>query len=1346
MKNEKIYLGLDIGTDSIGYAVTDQNYQLKKHGGAPMWGVTLFDAADLNTERRGFRSARRRLGRRQQRISLLQDLFASEISKIDEKFFIRLKESALYREDSQFRYSVFEDKNYSDRDFHKQYPTIHHLIDELMYSDEKHDIRLIYLACAWLVAHRGHFLNEVSKENISELTDFSKVANNFLSYFSDNGYVLPWDRDKNPEAEAVLRKKMSITAKYKELIAALYNVSKVSKAAADDFPFNKEAMLKALCGSKISAKDLFINEAYADIRSFSLGDDDDSLAEVISGVGEDAELLIRMKAIYDWSILVDALGGKETISKAKKDIYAQHSKDLAFLKAFIRDHANENYNLIFRDSSEKNPLSYAIYISSTKKDDDFSEALLKQVKKISPSESERAEYDDMVSRLELKEFLPKQKNTDNRVIPHQLYWHELDMILKRASKHYSFLNDSSDGITAADKIRSIFTFRIPYFVGPLNSHSEHSWIVRKSEGKIYPWNFEKMVDYNKSEQEFINRMTNRCTYLPDESVIPKESLLYHKYSVLNEINNIRIDNVKISVELKQKIYNDLFKTYKRVTRKKLEDYLKSNNYLSENQTLSGIDIQINSNLKPYFDLKMLLENGILTEEQAERIIERITYSEDKARIRIWLKIEFPDLSEEDAAYISRLNYKDFGRLSAKFLSSFEGVNRSTGEVTTVITELWNTNNNLMEILSDKYTFAENVEIERKNYYADKKQSLADRLDDMYISNSVKRPIIRTLDIVNDVAKACGKAPDKIFVEMARGAAADQKNKRTITRKQQLIELYKKIKTDDVRLMQKQLEDMGDMADNNLQSDRLFLYFMQLGKCAYSGQSIDITQIKGSCYNIEHIYPQALVKDDSILNNEVLVLSEINGEKSDTYPISAAIRNKMAGFWFMLKENGLITEEKYKRLTRKEPFSADEKFGFINRQLTETSQSTKAVAALLREKYPETEIVYVKARLASEFRQEFGMLKSRVFNDLHHAKDAYLNIVTGNVYNMKFTKRWFDINSRYSIKTSTLFSNELICGDETVWSGKEMIGEVKKIISKNNAHITKYSFCRHGGFFDQMPLKAASGLVPRKKELPTEKYGGYNKPTSSFFLLVKYRVGKKSELMVMPVELLYADKAVSSEENAEKYAKDRIGRITGKTIESVSFPLGLRKLKVNTMLSLDGFRVCIAGSAGGGRCIIAQPYMQFSADLDTQLYIKRLESFAEKVKTNANLIYNKSYDKISAEQNLKLYDLYIEKLRNSIYKKRPNNPLKTLENGREKFISLDIKDQAAALLSIHQVFGRVSSGCDLTAVGGFAREASTCGFNSGVSNWKKNYSDVRIIDQSASGIWEKASEVNLLDLL
>ena len=44
MKNEKYFVGLDIGTDSVGYAVTDTSdtYRLLKHGGEPMWGVTLF--------------------------------------------------------------------------------------------------------------------------------------------------------------------------------------------------------------------------------------------------------------------------------------------------------------------------------------------------------------------------------------------------------------------------------------------------------------------------------------------------------------------------------------------------------------------------------------------------------------------------------------------------------------------------------------------------------------------------------------------------------------------------------------------------------------------------------------------------------------------------------------------------------------------------------------------------------------------------------------------------------------------------------------------------------------------------------------------------------------------------------------------------------------------------------------------------------------------------------------------------------------------------------------------------------------------------------------------------------
>lgn len=89
------YLGLDIGTNSVGYAVTDENYNVLKFKKKSMWGSRLFDEADSAEARRIFRANRRRIGRRKWRIELLQDIFAEEICKIDPGFYQRLKDSML---------------------------------------------------------------------------------------------------------------------------------------------------------------------------------------------------------------------------------------------------------------------------------------------------------------------------------------------------------------------------------------------------------------------------------------------------------------------------------------------------------------------------------------------------------------------------------------------------------------------------------------------------------------------------------------------------------------------------------------------------------------------------------------------------------------------------------------------------------------------------------------------------------------------------------------------------------------------------------------------------------------------------------------------------------------------------------------------------------------------------------------------------------------------------------------------------------------------------------------------------------------------------------------------------
>lgn len=1361
MKNEEnIYLGLDIGTDSVGYAVTDDKYKIMKYHGNAAWGSTIFDAGALGADRRVFRSARRRLDRRQERIQLLQEIFANEIAKVDERFFIRLLESGLWRADAEDRYVFFNDKEYTDVQYMRDYPTIHHLICELIYNPNKHDVRLVYLACAWLVTHRGHFLSNINTENIADLVDIHNVYNGFMRFFEENEIICDWREVNVEELGRVLAANIGINEKYRNLSTVLFATRKPDKKAKEGFPYSEDAIVRLLAGGTCKLKDVYIKEEYDEFGSITLGMDDEKMTEVMADIGDDFDLIKALRSLYDWGILANILVNENNsplISQSKVKVYEQHREDLANLKYLVHKYIPHKYNEIFREIRGDNYVAYS-YHYELKNDEKmgkkadvekFSKFLLKILEGISVDEQDKVVYDDMIERLTLRLFLPKQKNTDNRVIPHQLYEYELKSILKNTKNYLPFLKEKdSDGISNEDKIISIFKFKIPYFVGPLNCNSQFAWIQRKADGKIFPWNFEDKVDFDASEQAFIQRMTNQCTYLPEESVLPKQSLYYQKFMVLNEINNIKIDGRKISVAMKQELYNEIFEKKKRVRKKDVIDFFVSNGYLEggKEALISGLDEQIHTNLSSFHAFRRLLQNHILSVEDVESIIERASYSDDKRRVLLFLKNKYSFLTDEDIKYICKIKIKDFGRLSKKFLVDFEGTCKETGEISTVLRLMWETNNNLMELLSDKYTFANGIKENRKKYYTEQQKTLDDRLDEMYISNSVKRTIYRTLSVVKDVTKAFG-VPKKIFVEMARTNNPDLKGKRTRTRQQQVIELYAKCDEEDVRELKHQMESLGEYVDNKLQSDKLFLYFIQFGKSAYSGKMIDLEKLMSGSkvYDIEHIYPQAYVKDDSIINNKVLVFSEENGAKQDIYPIKTEIRKQMSGIWTTWHHVGAISDEKYKRLTRSTPFNEDEKYGFINRQLTETSQSTKAIAQILNEKYPETEIVYVKAGLVSDFRHEFGLCKCRSYNDLHHATDAYLNVVVGNVYNMKFNRKWFSVDSKYSIKSKTIFSHSLVCNGKIIWDKEKMLPMVLKNAKKNNAHFTKYQFMKTGGFFDQMPCKKASGLVPRKKGLDTERYGGYNKSGIMFLTPMRYKIGKKSDIIILSVELLYGKLFLKDEVFAKKYAEERLQKIIEKKADEVSFPMGMKPWKINTVLSLDGFNVCITGIGGGGKCLSAQPIMQLSLPYELMKYLKKIEKFVEKNKNNANYIYDEQYDSVSVDENIKLYDVYLDKLENSIYNKRINSPEAILKNGREKFCKLNVLEQAVTLINIQSIFGRMTGGCDLENIGGKKHSAATVNFSSNVSNWKKYYNDVRVVYQSPSGIWEKRSQ-NILMLL
>ena len=150
----------------------------------------------------------------------------------------------------------------------------------------------------------------------------------------------------------------------------------------------------------------------------------------------------------------------------------------------------------------------------------------------------------------------------------------------------------------------------------------------------------------------------------------------------------------------------------------------------------------------------------LTDEQKEYVINGITvFGEDKKLLKKRLKSELGDyLSDDEIKKISKLKYSGWSRLSKEFLTEVEATCKESGEVVNIITAMWQTNNNLMQLLysndfccdgKGNKSFIDKVN-ELNSFGADK--SLNDIIDGLYISPLVKRPIHQSILITKEYEK------------------------------------------------------------------------------------------------------------------------------------------------------------------------------------------------------------------------------------------------------------------------------------------------------------------------------------------------------------------------------------------------------------------------------------------------------------------------------------------------------------------------------------------------------------------------------------------------------------------
>lgn len=1176
-ENIKYYIGVDIGTNSVGWAVIDENGNLLKKGKHHLWGSRLFDQAQTAQNRRNYRSSRRRYNKRRQRIGLLRLIMSDMVLEVDPSFFIRLEKTtfldkedkkAILKDNYKMNYNLFCDEDYNDKKYFKDYPTIYHLRKKLCESDEKADPRLIYLALHHIVKYRGNFLYEGQELHLepSNKEEDLKILFNMLSKNNDTTYDI-----SDEQIQFILKtvvENISKTAKVDECMSHL-------KLNSEDKKIVKEFM-RGLVGNKFNVSKLYMHEDLQfddeDLKlQFSDKSYEEKIMEYENVLEEKMEFIDLMQQFYSWIELSKIVGSDSqhaSISGAMVNIYERHREDLKTLKEVMLKIGKKEYDEMFKPTS-KNVVNYYNYVNPVACSGDKTDGFYKYVKK-AIEKSDDSRKDEILQKIANETYMLKQTSKNNAYIPYQMQKDELIKILDHQEKYYPVLKENRD------KIISILEFRIPYYYGPLDGNKQFGWLIKKKgkeNERILPWNHQEIVDVQETAAQFIKKLTNYCTYLPIEKVMPQKSLTCSMYEVLSEVNKIRIDGKLLSIDTKNRLIEDLFFKRKTVKEKDLINWLKQNQLTVGEITGYQKEKAFSSSLAPWIDFKEIFDEiNDSNYDLIEKIIEDMTIFNEGSILKERLKKAY-NLDQNKVKKIMKLKYSGWSRLSKKLINGIRADNKF-GSSVSILEVMKESHMALMEIINDQDLGFKQI-IEKENFKNETGSFEYEDIENLAGSPALKRGIWQTLQVIEEIKNYMGHEPKNIYIEFAR---EEQEKVRTTTRVKKLKSIYNDIKN--------QLDVHGKEVYSNLNKQdekssiekRLYLYYTQLGKCMYSGESLDIDKL--SDYEIDHIFPRTLTSDDS-LDNLVLVKKKENQRKLDDLVLPLEIRNKMEVFWKKLYDNGLITQTKYYRLMRDE-FRRDQIDKFINRQLVETRQIIKHVANIIENHYEDTKVFTVRANLSHEFREKYGIYKNRNVNDFHHAHDAYIACIIGRyiqirfpgleakyVYgqymqNVKKTKNNIDKENHGFIINSMKY--ECIDEDtgEVIWNPERILDYIK-CFNYRDVYITKKLDTNNRELFNVTILpndknsekgKTKATIPVNKLRSNVRKYGGFS-GLQSDIVAIEGKKGKKIDrrLINLPILLRYVsieDQCKYIMEN-NKYSDIKI----------------IKKIKKNQLIEIDG---------------------------------------------------------------------------------------------------------------------------------------------------------------------------------
>lgn len=469
-----------------------------------------------------------------------------------------------------------------------------------------------------------------------------------------------------------------------------------------------------------------------------------------------------------------------------------------------------------------------------------------------------------------------------------------------------------------------------------------------------------------------------CTLLPEEKRAFKNTYSFERFTLLQKINHIRIQESgqtrALSDEERQKVIDLAYRV-------ETVPYARIRKELKWPQEIRFTDVRYDVDAAPEeaekkYKLPMMkgyhaLRKALGTQQPELPLWDDIitilaSHRDEDVRKKL---LEEKGLTSEQIEAVLDLDFSGVGHISLKACQMLEP---------------W-----LMQGLTYDQACTQaglNFHGHGNTEKTSKLPASAPELEDI-TSPVVRRAVSQTIKLVNAIIREMGQPPVWIHIELARELSRTFEERR---KDQKSMEDNAK---QNERLMQEIRDTFHKLNPTGQDLIKYRLWKEQDGICAYSQKSIAAERLFEPGYaEVDHIVPYSISFDDS-RSNKVLVMAAENRQKGNRLPLQYLQGERREKFIVWTKSQ-VRNYRKQKNLLR-ETLSEEEQNGFKQRNLQDTQYMARFLLNYIRDHlafadHPaagKQRVMALAGAVTSHLRKRWGLTKVRADGDLHHALDA-----------------------------------------------------------------------------------------------------------------------------------------------------------------------------------------------------------------------------------------------------------------------------------------------------------------------------------------------------------------------